>query len=111
MPARKICGGGSGGMRRPAKTSSPAAGGVDPGEHVEEGGLARAVGADEPQHAGLGQLEAERVEGDEAPETPGETLAREQRGGHAAPPASQRRSLRGSRPPGRKSSTAITSRA
>src|SRR6202022_2918672 len=95
----------------PGEDQLAGAGGVDPGEHVEEGGLARAVGADEPQHAGLGQLEAERVEGDEAAETPRETLAREQRGGHAAPPASQRRSLRGRRPPGRKSSTAITSTA
>src|SRR5260221_74188 len=54
---------------------------VHPGEHVEEGGLSRAVGTDQAEELALEQIEAETVQCQQTAEATRQIAARQQRRG------------------------------
>jgi hypothetical protein len=56
------------GQRWPSKWTEPGRGLVDAGDEVEDGGLARAVGADEADELAIVDGEIDRVDGGEAAE-------------------------------------------
>ena len=55
---------------------------VDAGDEVEDGGLARAVRADQPAEFALADGEVDRADGGEAAEADGGLVELEERGGH-----------------------------
>src|SRR5690606_4513145 len=82
---------------------------VDARHHVEEGGLARAVGADEAQDLAATHLEVQIFERHEPAKAPAEAFAGEQRRrAHGCQPGKYWRRPRGNRPPGRKRNSRIT---
>src|SRR5205814_3681697 len=97
------------GDRHLAEARLAARRGKDAGEDVEEGRLARSIGADEPEDLAFLDLQVEAVESDDAAEFAGEPVAAEQRSHRQAPP--RRRSGRGTSPFGRKRRMRMTSPA
>ena len=89
-PAAAIASGGRPVMSLPAKTMRPAFGCLETGNQVEQRGLARAVRADDGGDAAIGDVEIDRIDGDEPAELPRHALQRKER--HALP-------LRGMRSP------------
>ncbi len=72
-------GGGVGAERVPGHRHLARVGVVDPGEHLDEGGLSGAVGAEEGQDAAAADVEADRVQGDGAAEPLGQTAYPDER--------------------------------
>src|SRR5262245_2067433 len=103
------------GERAPAEPHVAGVGLEEAGQQVERGGLARAVGADEPEDLALGHRQVEAAHRLDAAEALGQPARLEQRArAHRTPPPgpSARRTtrwIRGYAPSGRNSTTAIRS--
>ena len=82
MPSRLIPHAPRPSHRSASPQATAAAGAGEPGDHVEQGGLAGAVGADQPEDLPLPQLQAHAIEGQQAAEAAADRLHLEQ--GHGA---------------------------
>ena len=83
-PARQIWSGRQPSMRLPREAHLAGIGAIDAGDDIEAGGLAGAVGPDQPDDGALGDGQADILHGAQAAEALGHLVELEQRG-HLSP--------------------------